>query len=42
MKTNFCGSMDNKRRPLSEFVYNMVIAAVLIFDIVNVKDGPTR
>ena len=42
MRTNFCGSMDDTRRPVSEFVYNIVIAAVLIFDIVNIKDGPTR
>ena len=42
MRTNFCGSMDDTRRPISEFVYNIVIAAVLIFDIVNIKDGPTR
>ena len=25
------------RRPVSEFVYNLVIAAVLVFDIVNIK-----
>ena len=42
MRTNFCGSMDDKRRPVSEFVYNMVLAVVLIFDIVNIKEGPTR
>ncbi len=42
MRTNFCGSMDDSRRPVSEFVYNLVISAVLIFDIVNIKEGPTR
>lgn len=42
MRTNFCGSIDDKRRPLSEFVYNLVLAAVLIFDIVNIKEGPSR
>ena len=42
IRTNFCGSIDGQRRPVSEFVYNLVIATVFIFDIVNVKDGPTR
>ena len=42
MRSNFCGSMDGVRRPVSEFVFNLVMAAVLIFDIVNIKEGPSR
>ena len=42
MKTNFCGSIDGIRRPLSEFIYNIVLAFVLIGDIIHVNDGPTR
>ena len=42
MRTNFCGSIDGVRRPLSELLYNIVMAFVLVFDIVNIKDGPTR
>merc|ERR1711874_207979 len=30
------------RRPVSELVYNIVMAFVLVFDIVNIKEGPTR
>ena len=41
--TNFCGSAESqKRRPISELIYNCVMGLVLVFDIVNVKDGPTR
>ena len=29
-------------RPVEEVVYNLVIAAVLLFDIVNIKEGATR
>ena len=42
MRSNFCGSMDDVRRPVSEFVFNLVMAAVFIFDIVNLKEGPSR
>ena len=42
MRSNFCGSIDGVRRPLSELVYNIVMAFVLVFDIVNIKEGPTR
>jgi len=42
MRTNFCGSIDGVRRPVEEVVYNLVIAAVLLFDIVNIKEGATR
>ena len=42
MRTNFCGSGDDKPRPISEFIYNVVMAFVLIFDVVHLKDGPTR
>lgn len=42
MRSNFCGSIDGVRRPVSELVYNVVMAFVLVFDIVNIKDGPTR
>ena len=42
MRSNFCGSMDGVRRPVSEFVFNLVMAAVFIFDIVNLKEGPSR
>ena len=40
--TNFCGSIDNRRRPVSEFIYNLVVGWVYIFDIIHVKEGPTR
>ena len=42
MRSNFCGSTDGVRRPVSEFIFNIVMAAVFIFDIVNLKDGPSR
>ena len=42
MRSNFCGSIDGVRRPVSEFVFNIVMAAVFIFDIVNLKEGPSR
>jgi len=42
IRTNFCGSIDGVRRPIEELVYNLVIAAVLLFDIVNVTEGATR
>ena len=42
MGSNFCGSIDGVRRPISELVYNLVIAAVLLFDIVNITEGATR
>jgi hypothetical protein len=42
MRSNFCGSIDGVRRPVAEFVYNLVIAAVLLFDIINITEGPTR
>ena len=42
MRSNFCGSIDGVRRPVSEFVFNIVMAAVFIFDIVNIKEGPSR
>ena len=42
MRSNFCGSIDGVRRPVSEFVFNVVMAAVFIFDIVNIKEGPSR
>ena len=42
MRSNFCGSIDGVRRPVSEFVFNLVMAAVFIFDIVNIKEGPSR
>ena len=29
-------------RPIEELVYNLVIAAVLLFDIVNITEGATR
>ena len=40
--TNFCGSAENRRRPLSEFVYNIVMGFVGIFEYLHLKDGPTR
>ena len=42
MRSNFCGSIDGVRRPVSELVYNVVMAFILVFDIVNIKEGPTR
>ena len=42
MRSNFCGSIDGVRRPIEELVYNVVIAFVLLFDIVNITDGATR
>ena len=42
MRSNFCGSIDGVRRPISELVYNVVMAFILVFDIVNIKEGPTR
>ena len=45
MRTSFCSSGEGEGRsprPLSEFVYNIVMAFVLVFDIVDLKDGPTR
>ena len=42
-RTNFCGSGDDGTpRPISEFIYNLVMAFVLVYDIVDLKDGPTR
>jgi hypothetical protein len=40
--TNFCGSIDNTSRPLAEVVYNIVIGWIFVFDILHVKEGPTR
>lgn len=40
--TNYCGSAENKRRPLAEFLYNVVMGFVCIFDYINLKEGPTR
>ena len=40
--TNFCGSAENRRRPLSELVYNIVMGFVGIFEYLHLKDGPTR
>ena len=42
MRSNFCGSIDGKRRKKSELVYNLVMAFVFVFDISNIKEGPTR
>ena len=41
-RSNFCGSIDEVRRPIAEFVYNLVVAAVLLFDIINITAGATR
>jgi hypothetical protein len=40
--TNFCGSAENRRRPLSELLYNIVMGFVGIFEYLHLKDGPTR
>ncbi len=40
--TNFCGSIDNKKRPIAELVYDIVIGWIFVFDIVHVTEGPTR
>ena len=40
--TNYCGSAENRRRPAAEFLYNIVIGFVFIFDCINLKEGPTR
>lgn len=42
MGTNFCGSAENRRRPLSELLYNIVMGFVCIFDFIHLKEGPTR
>lgn len=40
--TNFCGSAEGSRRPIAEFIYDVVIGWVFIFDFIHVKEGPTR
>ncbi len=40
--TNFCGTAENRPRPVSEFLYNIVMGFVGIFEYLHLKDGPTR
>jgi hypothetical protein len=40
--TTFCSSPDGIDRPLAELLYDMVMALIFIFDILNVAEGRTR
>ncbi len=39
--TGFCSSLDGVDRPLAELLYQAVMAAIFIFDQLNLTDGRT-